>query len=105
MAKNSKFDGVVEAVHYNTDGMIKWVRVYERRGPTFSDLVLIPREDLIRDIKSGKVYMAGRRLELMASTFEVTSPLRVEGSNDSEVLVSGSAGTTDHDLLADVPTL
>lgn len=105
MAKKNQFDGVVEAVHYNADGSVKWVRAYERRGPTFSDLVLIPRMEMIQLIKSGKVYMAGRRVDYLASTFEVTSRLRVEGANNSEVLVSGDAGTTDHDYLADVPVL
>jgi hypothetical protein len=105
MAKKPKFDGVVEAVHYNADGSIKWVRAYERRGPTFSDRILIPRRELIEKLKSGKVYMAGRRLDYLASTFDVTSPLKVEGDHGSEVLVSGSAASASRDHLADVPII
>lgn len=53
MAKQ-KFDGVIDAVHYNPDGQVKWVRAYLRRGATFTDNLLIQRQDLVEEIRSGK---------------------------------------------------
>ncbi len=76
MAK-MKYDGVIEAVHYKPNGDVDWVRAYERRGPTFSDHLLIDRQTLIDRIKSGKKYVAGKRIVLMASTFEVTNSIQV----------------------------
>jgi len=105
MAKKTKFDGVIEAVHYSPDGMVIWVRAYERRGPTFSDRVLIQRDSLIEKIKTGKVFMVGRRIPHMASTFEVSNPVKVEGTNGNEVLVSGDEETDGRDLLEGVPII
>ena len=47
-----KYDGVVEAVRYAPDGNLSIARVYERRGSTFSDYILLSRAELIRRIKS-----------------------------------------------------
>jgi hypothetical protein len=95
MAKQ-KPDGVVEAAHYAAGGQVEWVRAYERRGPTFSDLVIIRREELIRRIKSGKKYVVGSRKEYLASTFEVKSPLRVNQAGDKDYLaVSEEANSGD----------
>jgi hypothetical protein len=105
MAKKVKYDGVVDAAHYNPDGTIEWVRAYERRGPTFSDYVLIPRKALIEKIKSGKVFMAGQRVVGLASTFEVTSQVRVTNHQGKEVLVSGNADTAESDHLENVPII
>ena len=50
------FDGVIEAVRYKPDGQVDWVRAYLRRGPTFSDRIMINRATLIENLKSGKRY-------------------------------------------------
>lgn len=99
-----KYDGVVEAVHYNPTGEVSWVRAYQRRGPTFSDHVLIKRSELIEQIKSGKKYMVGRRIPLKASTFEVTSPVRVIQAEGKEVLVVGQ-NHSETDRLDGVPVV
>jgi hypothetical protein len=103
MAK-AKYDGVVEAVHYKPNGEVDWVRAYERRGPTFSDHVLLNRQTLIDRLKSGKKYMAGTRKELMASTFEVTMPLQVVTHAGSEFLSTGSS-SAGQDRLEGIPIL
>lgn len=105
MAKTPKYDGVVDAVHYNPDGSVKWLRAYERRGPTFSDLILIPREEMIHKLKSGKVYMVGHRVEQLASTFEVQQKIRVANSGSGEVLVTGENGQAEKDSLKGVPVI
>jgi hypothetical protein len=98
------FDGVVEAVHYRPDGQVDWVRTFLRRGPTFSDYILLDRQTLIEHLKSGKKYLAGKRIPQLASTFEVTLPLRVIQKNSQEILVTGEA-QADQDRLDGVPEL
>ncbi len=99
-----KFDGVVEAVHYNPDGKIKWVRAYLRRGKTFSDIVLLDRQALAEQLKSGKRFMAGKRIALMASTFEVSRPIRLAKQDGQEVLVTGDKSAS-KDSLDGVPVV
>jgi hypothetical protein len=103
MAKQ-KFDGVVEAVHYRPDGQVDWVRVYERRGPTFSDYILLQRQELIDRLKAGKKFMVGRRVPQMASTFEISEAVRVLNKDGKEILVVGD-GQPDREHLKGVPLL
>lgn len=101
MAK-PKIDGVIEAARYNPDGQIKWVRAYLRRGPTYSDRVLLDRQLLINELKSGKRFMAGERVEGMASTFRFGKPIHLEQTNSQEILVTGET-QTHQDRLEGVP--
>ncbi len=103
MAK-PKFDVVIEAVRYKADGEVDWVRAYERRGPTFSDLVLIGRAAVIERLKAGQRFVVGRRVSQMASTFEVSGTLRLVRNNGSEVLVTND-NPADRDKLDGVPVL
>ena len=103
MAK-AKYDGIVEAVRYDPDGKVKWVRAYLRRGQTFSDIVLLDRQTLAEQLKSGKQIMAGRRIPLQASTFEVTKPLRLIQQDKQDVLVTGDM-TANKDCLEGVPVI
>ncbi|HSO27361.1 MAG TPA: hypothetical protein VLS48_04785 [Anaerolineales bacterium] len=98
------YDGVVEAVRYSTDGQINWVRTFMRRGATFSDYLIFDRQALIQLLKSGKTLMVGRRLPYLASTFEVSEPIRVVEKNGREVIVSGSP-TSERDHLEGVPLI
>jgi len=99
-----KFDGVVEAVRYKPNGEVDWVRAYERRGPTFSDVVLMDRQSLIERLKRGQRFVTGRRLSYLASTFEVFKPLRVVNNGGREVLVTGD-GQSERDNLDGVPII
>jgi len=99
-----KYDGVVEAVRYKPNGEIDWVRTYLRRGPTFSDHILLDRQALVEHIKAGKIFMAGKRIPQLASTFEVSSQIRLVQNQGKEVLISGDT-RSDHDHLADVPLI
>ena len=98
MAK--KFDGVIEAVHYK-NGQIVAVRVYERRGATFSDHVLIDRKDLLERIKNGKQFVTGSRKELLASTFESRKPVQVVSRAGKEFI--STRAEADKDELEQVP--
>ncbi len=108
---DKKFDGVIEAAHFAPDGQVEWVRAYLRRGPTWSDRVILQRQELIDELKSGRRMMIGKRVEFMAGTFEVTVPVKLAGTPGKEVLVVSSASTAvsaasaDCDHLEGIPLL
>jgi hypothetical protein len=83
----AKFDGVIEAVRYK-GGRIDVVRLYERRGATFSDHVLMNRAALLAGLKQGRRYVTGRRKELWASTFEVGQPVKLLGQDGDQVVTT-----------------
>ncbi len=95
---NQKFDGVVEAVHYQSDGQIAWVRMYLRRGPTFSDYILLKRQTLIEHLKAGKKYVIGERVLQLSSTFKVSQPIRVIQKDSKDILVVGGGQSTQEHL-------
>jgi len=99
-----KLDGVIEAVHYTADGQVDWVRAYERRGPTYSDCILLDRATLVQRLKERKHFMVGRRLPLQASTFDTSVPVRLLRMKDREVLVTGYVHS-EHDRLEGVPVI
>jgi hypothetical protein len=99
-----KYDGVVQAVHYNPDGQVAWVRAYLRRGPTFTDHIQLSRQTLVDNLKSGKRYFSGKRVHQMASTFEIGEPLSVIEINGKPILATGNR-ELDHDHLDGVPLL
>jgi len=98
-----KYDGVIEAVRYAPAGRIAVVRAYERRGPTFSDRVLISRDELVRRMEAGKRFVAGERQLLLASTFTVTSPIRLVEKDGQKYLATAGAPDASSDCLAGVP--
>ncbi|GIV62928.1 MAG: hypothetical protein KatS3mg045_0267 [Bellilinea sp.] len=98
----SRFDVVIEAVRYNEDGSLKTARIYERRGPTWSDRLLISRQELLERLKKGQKVVIGARKPYLASTFEVFAVVRLVNSNGHEVLVSGD-GETQQDSLPQAP--
>jgi hypothetical protein len=96
MAKNP--DGVIVAVRYAADGKIETARIFERRGPTYSDRVHIDRATLVERIKSKKRYVVGLRMKYLASTFETGPEVRYLESN----VITTSPGAT-QDMLEGVP--
>ena len=103
MAKPN-YDGVIEAVHYRPDGQVDWVRAFERRGPTWSDYVILKRDTLVQKLKAGKKFVAGRRIPQLAGTFEVFAPVRLAADGGQEVLVTGEQNAR-QDRLEGVPFL
>jgi len=97
-------DGVIEAAHFNPDGKLAWVRAYERRGPTWSDVVLLDREALVQRLKQRKRFYVGSRREFWASEFDVTLPVRLVENYRSTVLVTGR-GRAQQDRLDGIPVV
>ncbi len=99
-----KFDGIVEAVHYGSDGQVEWVRVYERRGPTFTDRIILHRPELVARLKAGKHFVGGQRIATMASTFTTTRPVKLVSKDGKEFLADGDELLT-KDQLKDIPVI
>ena len=99
-----KFDGLIEAVRYAPDGKIELVRAYERRGATFSDILLINRANLITRLKSGQKFVTGTRQEFLGSTFETTRIVQLNGDVIT-TLGSVNRGDTSRDQLEEVPNI
>ncbi|GAB4496288.1 MAG: hypothetical protein OHK0052_05940 [Anaerolineales bacterium] len=104
MAKQKKFDYVVEAVHYAPDGSLLWVRAYERRGPTFSDHKVLTRTAFMDLLRSGKKAVFGERVEFEASTFKVSDEITLTGQANAERLVL-AGNTSGGRELQGVPVL
>ncbi len=103
MMARKKFDGVVEAVRYASDGKISLARVYERRGPTFTDRILLTREELVERLKAKKRFYIGRRKPYLASTFELDGqPVTLSGERGKEVIQTGKQ-PGDSDRLEGAP--
>jgi hypothetical protein len=72
----TKFDGVIEAVHYTPGGQIILVRAYERRGAVWSERILIGRNELVGRLKQGKRFVTGQRKEYLGSNFQTGRAVR-----------------------------
>ena len=95
-----KSDFVIEAVRYK-NGKIDIVRGYQRRGPTYTDHILLDRKTLLERIKEGKLVVTGQRKEFLASTFEVGKPVKVVEQDGKQVVTT--LPQAEHDELEGVP--
>lgn len=98
----SRYDVVIEAVRYNEDGSLKTARIYERRGPTWSDRLLISRQELLERLKKGQKVVIGARKPYLASTFEVYAAVQLTNVNGREVLTTTTEQTA-QDCLPQAP--
>lgn len=97
MAK-PKFDFLIEAVHYSEAGDIVWVRGFERRGPTFSDRVIVDRDALVLRLKGGERVFTGHRIPQMAGTFEVGDRIQLDQVFGEEYLIAGGRAVNGDNL-------
>jgi hypothetical protein len=100
-----RFDGVIEAVRYHKNGQIEWVRAYERRGPTWSDHVLLKRDELVDRIKSGKRFYSGQRKENNASEFELERKVVLTKNGKGVMVKTEDIKSSEKDSLQGVPII
>ena len=96
-----KYDGVIEAVHYQPDGKIAWVRAYLRNGPIWSDRVLVDRTKLVDLLKAGKNVQLGSRIEQMGGEFNISKPVKL----DNDRILAGQSTTSTGDHLEGAPVI
>lgn len=99
-----KYDAVVQAVHYKPGGQVDWVRTFQRRGPIFSDYVVLDREALVEELKAGKKYKVGEREAQMGGTFDVSESLSLIQDGGNDILVTGET-ISERDHLDGVPII
>jgi hypothetical protein len=83
---------------------VLWVRAYERRGPIFSDIVLINRADLISRLRAGQCFVVGKRVIYQGNKFETSLPVQLVQKNGGEFLVTANS-SAGHDHLEGVPAI
>jgi hypothetical protein len=98
------YDGVVQAVHYDSEGQVVWVRAFLRRGPVWSDHVQLNRADLVEKINLGLRFRTGKRIPYSGGTFETSYPVELVKVDNHEVLFAGD-GQSKTDSLAGVPLI
>ncbi len=102
MIRKKKYDGVIEAVRYGSDGNIAWVRAYERSGFVFSDWLMLDRASLVEQLKNGKRYLLGQRKPFLGNDFELADPISLVGEEGVEKIVSGD-NKGEKDYLEGIP--
>lgn len=98
---HSKFDGVIEAVRYSSNGHIVLVRMYERHGAAWSDHILLERKNLVACMKNGKRFVTGQRKVYFGGIFETDQAVRYQGNGNGFVVTESQSAN--RDLLAGVP--
>jgi hypothetical protein len=83
-------DVVLVAARYEgSSSRISLTQAYERRGPIWSDLLLLDREQLIARLRSKKRVFTGRARD-MSGDFDVSSAVRLlEAAGASVVRANG----------------
>ena len=102
MAKK-KSDLMIEAVRYAIDGNILYARGYKRRGDTFSDHVLLTRQELMDLLTSGKNVTAGSRQKFMGTTFDIKDSLYLYEKDNHKVILTRSQNSGEKDYLKGIP--
>ena len=102
--KKKAIDFIIEAARFKPNGQVDFVRAYQRRGATYSDCVLLTRNELLGQLLKGKAVATGQRMHLMASTFRKLTPVRVVPTAIRFIITSGNHGA-DQDELPETPIL
>jgi hypothetical protein len=103
MAK-TKYDTVVQAVRYDDDGRVLWVRAFQRLGSIWSDHVLLDRKTLVEQLNSGKKVVIGERIPFYGATFETSSQVKLVKKESQEIIISGDV-QADVDCLQGIPII
>ncbi|HWQ45257.1 MAG TPA: hypothetical protein VN376_00235 [Longilinea sp.] len=91
-------DGIIEAVRYTPEGMVDLVRYYPRRGPTYADVHLLTRPQLVEQLKNGKVFQVGQRQANMGSSFTCQTKVSLSTSSTEPLLTTKSVSAACDDL-------
>jgi hypothetical protein len=87
----NKADLIIEAVHHKRNGQIDFVRAYQKRGATYSDCILMKRQELLEMLAKGKHVVTGQRILFLGTTFsDQTSVSLLTVNNKPTITITGS---------------
>jgi hypothetical protein len=87
----NKADLIIEAVHHKHNGQIDFVRAYQKRGTTYSDCVLMKRQELLEMLAMGNHVVTGQRILFLGTTFsDQTSVSLLTINNKQTIAMTGS---------------
>jgi hypothetical protein len=94
--RKAKVDLLITAARYDPQsGKVAMVKGHEPKGVVWTDVLLLPREELLRRRRNGDRVAFGRHIDL-ASDFELEGMIRLEKSDGREVMLAeGKSGDTD----------
>ena len=104
MIKKKSYDGVVVAARYTPQGVIEWVRAFERHGFVFSDRMLMDRETLVEKLREGKRFKTGERVIYQGNDFQVNEDIQLIENDDGNIIVAGQA-LSNQDSLGNLPII
>ena len=104
MIRKKSFDGVIVGARYTSEGKIKWVRAFERHGFVFTDRLLMDRNTLIENLRTGKKFKTGKRLVYQGNDFDVWEDIKLLEEEEDSVIVVGDKQSKE-DFLGDLPII
>ncbi len=81
------------------------MRAYERRGPTWSDVVLLDLETLVERLEEGKRFYVGKRHEFQASEFDLGDAIRLRKRKSGSVIIVGNKNKAERSVFDAFPRL
>jgi len=100
----NKADLIIEAVHHKRNGQIDFVRAYQKRGATYSDCLLVKRQELLELLVLGMRVVTGQRIPLLGTVFLELAPVMLLTINNKQTIATGGS-TENHIELAEVPII
>jgi hypothetical protein len=87
----NKADLIIEAVHHKYNGQIDFVRAYQKRGETYSDCILVKRQELLEMLLVGRQVVTGQRIPFLGTIFsDLTSVGLLTINNKKTIATTGS---------------
>lgn len=78
--------------------MVELVRYYPRRGPIYADVHLLPRQELLDQLKGGKTFQIGRRKSRLGSEFRLQAALYLITASNAEWIKTNTNSSASDDL-------
>jgi hypothetical protein len=100
--KKDKFDGVLEAARLDANNQLLLARIYEKHGVVWSDHFLVKRDELIRRIQDGAVFVVGKRKYKLGSSFDIVGPLHIS-QKDGQAYIHLDQDESPADSLQKLP--
>jgi hypothetical protein len=96
MDMTEKYDFMIEAIRMSHSGQLEAARLYQRRGASYSDRIILTRPQLLEQLAAGKRIAAGSRQHRLASTFTVSAEIIRYGKEKPVLCLAEETASADH---------